>query len=135
MNIYVQCQYFRLEKKAEKLRKGLNMLTLKDVLENITVKESVNLNLRQRQYMLKMTFIPHSLYKDMTNIKPKDIINYLQRDFGKKLNGLFRKHLKRNYGTDLIVQNKTKQHETTSANDDENDYQVKVIIIFIFHTY
>lgn len=84
-----------VEAKATKLRRLLKRTTLADVLQYISVKDSLDISRnRRRIYTLKFQFLPYSAYKAETIIKPHDILQYLEKSFISNLFNAIRKAAK-----------------------------------------
>lgn len=71
-------------KLAEKLRTGLNKVTIADVLETINVKSKI-LFFPQRatEYSIRFNFLPKDAYKNEYCVKPKQIIKHMTNNFFK----------------------------------------------------
>ncbi|XP_059079806.1 DNA-directed RNA polymerase I subunit RPA1-like [Tigriopus californicus] len=70
------------DKQRDALRISLNRVTLKDVLENVHVTESIKLQgKRQRIITLRFEFLPRKAYKDRFLTTPNKILAYFERKF------------------------------------------------------
>jgi len=81
-----------LLKKAEKLQKKLNRVTLADVIQKLEVFESLSpgvttgLHHRVRQFKVRIEFLHRSVYKDDYSIAPKDVLVFVERAFIRRIN-------------------------------------------------
>lgn len=122
--LHVNEVYIRsLKKKAKKLRKSLTKITLKDVLEKIVVKEFIQLKNHTRNYVLQLHYLPKTCYSNETNLKPCDIVKFVETRFLVRLEMMLKKQLKSNYNSDLvdIDQGHAKYNKTE---DDTNTEQI-----------
>ncbi|XP_046865726.1 DNA-directed RNA polymerase I subunit RPA1-like [Drosophila willistoni] len=71
---------------AEKLRIGLNCVTISNLLESVTINTSLNLEPeRAYVYDLQFKFLPREVYKEDYGVRPKRIIKYMHQTFFKQL--------------------------------------------------
>lgn len=74
------------EKISEKLRIGLNKVTVADVLESVKISTKfVYFPQRGREYVLRFKFLPRDGYKNEFCVKPKQIIKHMSKKFFKQM--------------------------------------------------
>ncbi|CAK1554227.1 unnamed protein product [Leptosia nina] len=109
-----------LTRKAEKLRKKMNRVTVADVLEKIDVEcEIVTHPDRQLKTTMRFVFLPHSQYKTQYVVKPAQIIKHMQNKFFKEMFAFIRKQVKTSIGITWTAEKKSKKKNVSS--DDEDD--------------
>ncbi|VVD05829.1 unnamed protein product [Leptidea sinapis] len=114
-----------LNRKAEKLRKIMNRVTVNDVLEKINVEcEIVTKPSRQLKTTMRFWFLPYSQYKPQYIVKPSQIIKHMQNKFFQEMFTVVRKQAKTNCG---VLWSTEKQKKKKAVNDDGNSLlQVKL---------
>lgn len=106
------------KKNAKKLKQAFQKVTLADVLEKIVVDEKLLLEKeRLFTYTVRFQFLPHDCYKNDFVVKPKDIINYMEKRFLLTLSAKIRKFAKR-YGDSI---HETKEEKIMSKKSEEED--------------
>lgn len=115
-----------MEKKAEKLRKSLTKVVLRDVLEKIDVEESFIGGQSVRTYKLHLHYLPREAYVNVTNLKPSQILNYVEKSFLTQLGQLLKKNLKTNYSSELILSSKSVSKNVNEKQNSEEDHEVAV---------
>lgn len=111
----------RLEKKAEKLRKSLTRIVLKDVLEKIIVKESISLEEGKiRLYELRLHYLPKKSYSGSTNVSPQRILKFVETKLLSRLDQMLKKNLKKSYTQqNLILDDGTSKRKGPRRNEEE----------------
>ena len=108
----------KMLKNGNKLKKIFQRVTLADVLETITVHEKVIFKPSPLfTYTIRFKFLPHSFYKDDYLIKPKDVLEYVEKPFLILLCKEIRK-LSKKFG-DIIFE--SKEEKMISKEDEEKD--------------
>lgn len=115
-----------LNKTAEKLRKGLNKVTVEDLLEKIEVKcETCTNSNRQLKCILKFIFLPHKQYKTQYIIKPKQVIRHMQKKFFGEMFSTIKKLAKINCGMAWTSEKDTLRKQRKGKDDDDEDEPVE----------
>lgn len=93
---------------------------LKDVLEKIDVKEWLQLDgQNMRVYELHLHYLPRKAYSQLTNVRPQQILKYVETDFLIQLGQMLKKNLKKSYGDDLVLGNKPAGRTMTGNQSEE----------------
>jgi len=136
---YLGILYFTssLEQKAEFLRKSLTrVVVLKDVLKKVTVKESLRLKDKHvRVYELNLHYLPRQGYSSFTNLKQRQILKYVGKEFLAKLHTMLKKNAKSTYSDELILNKPTagRRRNTQKAENDDEKNEENVSVFFSFY--
>ncbi|GFU75947.1 DNA-directed RNA polymerase I subunit RPA1 [Trichonephila clavipes] len=75
-----------IKEKAEKLKQKISPICMKDILDEVHVKEYLSVSVtRSRNYVIKMIFLKHSEYKNHANTTPTKILYYVEQVFIRRL--------------------------------------------------
>ncbi|GFY49771.1 DNA-directed RNA polymerase I subunit RPA1 [Trichonephila inaurata madagascariensis] len=75
-----------IKEKAEKLKLKISPICMKDILDEVHVKEYLSVSVtRSRNYVIKMQFLKHSEYKNHANTTPTRILYYIEQVFIRRL--------------------------------------------------
>ncbi|KAF2896564.1 hypothetical protein ILUMI_09614 [Ignelater luminosus] len=111
-----------LEKEAERLKKILTRVTVADILEKIDVYGKLETgNYRQMVYTVKFCFLPHHYYKSKYNVKAKQVLKHMTKDFFKQMFMTIRKYTKVNTNTVIIEKDKEDNGGQSRGNVDKDD--------------
>lgn len=94
---------FSIQEEAEKLRKEMTKITMKDVLSKVQVCEKVVLvPIRHMCYDLILHLLPHRCYSSTTKLDPKSVMKFIRYQFPEQLKKMFVKNLSKNFSGELI---------------------------------
>ncbi|XP_041979543.1 DNA-directed RNA polymerase I subunit RPA1 [Aricia agestis] len=111
-----------LNKKAEKLRRKMNRVTVSDVLEKIDVScEIVVHPHRELKTTMRFSFLPHSQYKAQYIVKPAQIIKHMQKKFFNEMFTTIRKQAKTTSGVLWSTEKKERKRKGDGDDDEEED--------------
>lgn len=109
-----------LNKKAERLRRKLNRVTVSDVLEKIDVQSEIVIAPdRNMKTTMQFVFLPHSQYKTQYAVKPQQIIRHMQNKFFNEMFLIIKKQAKTTCGV-LWSSEQKKQRSKTNDEDEED---------------
>ncbi|XP_045498094.1 DNA-directed RNA polymerase I subunit RPA1 [Colias croceus] len=111
-----------LTRKAEKLRRKMNRVTVADVLEKIDVEcEIVIKPNRQLKTTMRFVFLPHSQFKTQYVIKPAQIIKHMQNKFFSEMLTHIRKQAKATCGVLWSTEKEKKKRVSADSDDEDNE--------------
>ncbi|NXV42513.1 RPA1 polymerase, partial [Uria aalge] len=73
-------------KKVKQLKKWLTRVCLAEVLQKVDIEESLHVKCKQnkhRLYKIKFHFLPHECYREEKCVKPREILQFMERKFFK----------------------------------------------------
>ncbi|XP_077865105.1 DNA-directed RNA polymerase I subunit RPA1-like [Saccoglossus kowalevskii] len=111
----------KAKKQAKKLKRKLTRLYFSDVLENVEVAEiyEVTSGVNNRVYKIRMSFLPADCYKEEVNLKPSDVLYFVEKRFIRRLLSVIRQKMRQI--TDIkLVDAKTRSF---LLNDDLEDVE------------
>ncbi|GBM77438.1 DNA-directed RNA polymerase I subunit RPA1 [Araneus ventricosus] len=102
-----------IEEKANALKLKLSPVSLKDLLDAVQVKEFLSVSgnmVNTRNYIIKMEFLEHEVYKGHVNTTPSKILYYIEHNFVKRLTEALRKKIRQSSAAKSISVTKESQN-------------------------
>ncbi|GFS71229.1 DNA-directed RNA polymerase I subunit RPA1 [Nephila pilipes] len=109
-----------IKQKGEKLRLKLSPVCLKDILDEVQIKEYLSISTyRSRNYIIRMQFLEYSEYKGLVNTTPSKILYYIEHGFIKKLIEGLKKKIRKSSSAKVVTV--SKENESHSFKNELND--------------
>ncbi|KAF8795893.1 DNA-directed RNA polymerase I subunit RPA1 like protein [Argiope bruennichi] len=112
-----------IKEKANDLKLKLSPVALKDLLDSVKVKEFLSVSEQMgntRNYIIKMDFLEHSVYKGHVNTTPSKILYYIEHNFVKRLIDAFKRKF-RNFDKESQTISVMKESQNAIFKTDNNN--------------